>query len=111
MLHDNSPDGRADGGTAGLTPMAPDDSGPGWLRSAGPFLTLGMQLALAVVVFFFIGRWLDNTLQTTPWLTVAMVLAGAAGGFISFFRSVSAIEKREKREMEERKSKGMHREN
>jgi len=93
-----------------MIPAPPDESGPGWLKSAGPFLTLGMQLALAVVVFFFLGRWLDEALHTAPWLTVVMVLAGATGGFISFFKSVSAIEKKERQEMEARKSKADHRE-
>lgn len=90
--------------------MVRDDSGPGWLGGAGPFLTLGMQLALAVVVFFFLGRWLDATLNCAPWMTVVMVLIGVTGGFISFFRTVTAIGKREEREMEERKKKQEHRE-
>ena len=33
-----------------------------WAQSFGPYLTMGIQLALAVVVFFFAGRWLDGQL-------------------------------------------------
>jgi hypothetical protein len=29
-------------------------------KDFGPFLTLGLQLAISVVVFFFIGYWLDG---------------------------------------------------
>ena len=95
---------------SGTDAVATGEPGPGWLRGAGPFLTLGMQLALAVVVSFFVGRWLDATFDTTPWLTVIMVLAGTTGGFISFFRTVSAIGKREDQERAERKKSEEHRE-
>ncbi len=60
----------------------------------GPFLTLGIQLALAVVIFFFIGRWLDGLWGTTPWLMLAGLLIGAAGGFLQFFRTVNALGRR-----------------
>ncbi|MGH2569548.1 MAG: AtpZ/AtpI family protein, partial [Bacteroidota bacterium] len=29
-------------------------------KEFGPFLTLGFQLAAAVIVFYFIGSWLDH---------------------------------------------------
>lgn len=69
-----------------------------WNSDIGPFLTLGIQLALAVVVFFFIGRWLDGLWGTEPWLMLAGLLLGAAGGFIHFFRTVSALDRRSDRE-------------
>ncbi|MGA9117478.1 MAG: AtpZ/AtpI family protein [Bacteroidota bacterium] len=66
-------------------------------REYGPFLTLGLQLALSVVVFFFLGRWLDGKLGTSPWLMLAGLAAGAAGGFIHFFRTVIALGRKEDR--------------
>lgn len=65
-------------------------------RDAGPFLTLGIQLALSVVAFFFLGRWLDGLWGTAPWLMLAGLLLGAAGGFVQFFRTVGALERRER---------------
>ena len=72
-------------------------SGVGGRRALdfGPFLTLGLQLALAVVVFFFLGRWLDQWLGTSPWLMMAGLAVGIAGGFIQFFRTAVALGKRE----------------
>lgn len=67
----------------------------GWISEFGPYLTIGMQLAIAVVAFFFLGRWLDGVFGTAPWLMIAGLLVGTAGGFISFFRSVAAMEKKE----------------
>ncbi len=66
-----------------------------WITEFGPYLTMGMQLAIAVVAFFFLGRWLDGVFNTAPWLMIAGLLLGTAGGFISFFRSVAAIGKKE----------------
>lgn len=61
------------------------------LRSIAPFLTMGIQLALAVVVFFFLGKWLDGLLNTTPWLMFLGLIVGAAGGMINFIRSVIRV--------------------
>jgi F0F1-type ATP synthase assembly protein I len=57
----------------------------------GPYLTLGLQLALSVVVFFFLGRWLDGLWGTAPWLTVAGLVIGVAGGFIKFITTALAL--------------------
>ena len=81
--------------------------GPGGNRARdfGPFLTLGLQLALSVVVFFFVGRWLDQWLGTTPWLMIAGLTLGSVGGFIHFFRTVIALGKEEDRKAEENRKR------
>ena len=66
-----------------------------WISEFGPYLTMGMQLAIAVVAFFFLGRWLDGVFGTAPWLMIAGLLLGTVGGFASFFRSALAIGKKE----------------
>ncbi len=81
---------------------APDEGRP-WTRQYGPFLTLGIQLAVTVVVCFFLGRWLDSLLATDPWLTIAGLALGIAGGMISFFRTAIAAGDREDREAAERR--------
>ena len=74
-----------------------------WGTVYGPFLTLGLQLAITVVAFFFIGRWLDGALGTAPWLMLAGLAVGVTGGMISFFRTVIALGKTEDKEAEERR--------
>lgn len=61
------------------------------VRELGPFLTLGLQLAIAVIVFFFIGYWADEKLGTWPWCTVVGAFIGAVGGIIRFFREAIAL--------------------
>jgi ATP synthase protein I len=75
----------------------------------GPYLTLGLQLAITVVVFFFIGRWLDGKFGTDPWLMLAGLALGVTGGLTAFLKKVIALGKEEDRETEERK-KGSGRE-
>ncbi len=37
-----------------------------------------------------IGYWLDGRLGTLPWLTILGAFTGAAGGFVSLYRGISA---------------------
>jgi F0F1-type ATP synthase assembly protein I len=69
-------------------PEKPGGMGRKLVRDMGPFLTLGLQLALTVVVFFFLGRWLDQEFGTAPWLMLAGLFVGVTGGLIAFFRTV-----------------------
>ena len=80
-------------------PESPAPSGPVF----GPYLTLGMQLAVTVVVFFFVGRWLDGKFGTDPWLMLAGLAVGVAGGLAAFLLKAFALGREEDRETEERK--------
>jgi F0F1-type ATP synthase assembly protein I len=85
------------------------DSGRTWITEFGPYLTIGMQLAIAVVGFFFLGRWLDDVFGTAPWLMIGGLILGTAGGFISFFRSAILMAKKED-ELEHKSSESVGRE-
>lgn len=74
---------------------SPGDSGRTWIAEFGPYLTIGIQLAFAVVGFFFLGRWLDDVFGTAPWLMILGLILGTTGGFISFFRSAISMAKKE----------------
>ncbi len=65
------------------------------MLSAGPYLTLGIQLALTVVVMFFAGRWCDEKFSTAPWLMIAALFAGCTGGLIKFIRTVNDLAKQD----------------
>lgn len=75
------------------------------LGDAGQFLTLGLQLAIAVVVFFFIGRWLDGEFETTPLFTLIGAGLGIAGGLVKFFRVAMMLGKQADQEFEESRKK------
>jgi ATP synthase protein I len=55
----------------------------------------GIQLAAAVAVFFFIGRWLDGKFGSSPWLMLTGAVVGAAGGMYRFIKTALDIDKPE----------------
>jgi F0F1-type ATP synthase assembly protein I len=91
------------------TPLTPDDiekklldsTGKNVTKDFGPFLTLGLQLAISVVAFFFIGYWLDGKFGTSPWCTLGGALLGTAGGLFKFLREAIALGKRADEDVKE----------
>jgi len=79
-----------------------------WASEYGSFLTMGIQLALAVVAFFFLGRWLDGVFGCAPWLMLAGLAVGIVGGLIQFFRVALALGKKENKETEDQKAEHDH---
>jgi F0F1-type ATP synthase assembly protein I len=65
------------------------------MQTAAPYMTLGIQIASAVVMFLFVGKYADDALGTKPWLMVAGIVIGFTGGMIHFFREVTALGKKE----------------
>ena len=61
------------------------------LRGFGPFLTLGIQLALSIVVFFFLGKWIDGRFNTSPWFMLGGLTIGGIGGMIKFITSATKL--------------------
>jgi ATP synthase protein I len=61
------------------------------LRRIAPFLTLGIQLALSIVLFFFLGKWMDARFNTSPWLMLGGLVAGGVGGMVKFISSVMKL--------------------
>jgi F0F1-type ATP synthase assembly protein I len=84
------------------------DRGPGasdhrgTTLTAGSFAGLGLQFALTILAFLYIGNWLDRKLGTAPWLLLLGVFIGAAGGFYSLYRALTASRRREQRDPRER---------
>ncbi len=73
--------------------------GPPPAASQGEMMGVGLQFAGAILLFLFLGRWLDARLGTKPWLLLAGVLLGAVLGFLSMYRTL-VIKPRERQEKE-----------
>jgi F0F1-type ATP synthase assembly protein I len=80
------------------TPAGENDGRKKWSREVAPFLTLGIQLAVTIVAFFFLGKWLDEMFKTGPWLMMTGLGVGMAGGLIKFLRTAMSIGKRSDQE-------------
>ena len=80
--------GRPTRGGEGRDEGRLSDVGEGY-RKGAPYMAASSSLVGAVVVFTFLGHWLDGKLGLkVPWLTMAGAVVGITGGFISFFRAV-----------------------
>jgi F0F1-type ATP synthase assembly protein I len=74
---------------------AKKSAGGGGALSGAEFAGIGLQFALTIFVFSFAGVWLDRRLGTSPWFLIICVFAGAAGGFFSMFRKITAAQRRD----------------
>ncbi len=57
-------------------------------REVGPYLGLGMQLAITVTVMVFIGIWLDEKFEFSPVFTIVFASLGIFAGLYNFIKSV-----------------------
>lgn len=62
---------------------------------------VGLQFAASILLFLFLGMWLDGKLGTAPWLLIVGVFVGGSAGFWSMYRRL-VVEPRE-REKETKK--------
>jgi len=83
------------------SPQEPGEGGPSQFgrvfRDAGPLFGSGIQMAAAIVLMFFVGRWLDERWETAPWLMFVGTALGAAAGLVQFIRTVNQQTSREQR--------------
>jgi F0F1-type ATP synthase assembly protein I len=57
---------------------------------------LGVQLAATILIFLFIGIWLDKQLDTKFIFTLVLTLIGFSGGFYSFYLNVRKLNDKKK---------------
>jgi ATP synthase protein I len=71
-----------------------DDKISGRDQRAGPspasFAGAGVQFVVSILLFLYIGKWLDAKFGTSPWLLMLGVFLGAGAGFYSFYRRIMA---------------------
>lgn len=68
--------------------MTHTEDGPSPGTEMARYAGVGIQFAAAIVLFLFVGRWLDERLGTEPWLLIAGVFLGGAAGFWSLYRQL-----------------------
>lgn len=66
------------------------------IKDVGPYLGLGLQLAITIVVMVFLGSWLDKKFQTGYWLTLVGGIVGISAGIYNLIKTVTDLEKKGK---------------
>ncbi len=77
-------------------PHSPDERSS--MSQAGEFMGVGLQFAGAILLFLFVGQWLDRRLGTSPWLLLLGVFTGAAAGFYALYRQLVIAPRERERE-------------
>ena len=83
---DRSPQdsGSSGQGNGGPPKRGSDDPGLDTSSLAG----MGVQFVVAILLFLFIGKWLDSRLGTSPWLLILGVFSGATASTVAMYRRV-----------------------
>ena len=74
-------------------------------RELAPFMTIGLQLALTVIAFYFVGYWADQKFATSPLCSLIGIALGMIGGFVKLFRSVAQLNRRQQASKEHQNKK------
>jgi len=54
---------------------------------------MGVQFLVAILLFLFLGKWLDSRLGTSPWLLILGVFSGAGASMFAMYRRAFPPEK------------------
>ena len=65
-------------------------------RNVGPYLGLGTQLAAAIILMFFLGRWLDEKFNSTPLMILICSFIGGFAGIYNFIHTVLQLNQKKK---------------
>jgi F0F1-type ATP synthase assembly protein I len=65
------------------------------LQETGPYMTLGIQLVLTILIFFGIGYWLDQHFKTGSLWTAIFAGFGAFSSLTYFIVTVIRLQKQD----------------
>lgn len=58
------------------------------MKEMAPFMNIGLQMSIPIVLFVFLGYWLDNKFNSSPLFILIMSALGLFAGFYHFFKAV-----------------------
>lgn len=85
-----------------LKRLAQHSEGIGALGAAGKYAGMGLQFALSILLFLYVGQWLDRRAGTNGIFALFGAFLGFGAAFYSTYRSLMADQRREE-EAEARK--------
>ncbi len=79
---------RPDRGASGGSDQSDEEVPTSVWAEQGKYLGYGMTFAMATILFFFLGLWLDGKLGTTPWLAFGGAFFGGGTGLYNLYAHV-----------------------
>jgi F0F1-type ATP synthase assembly protein I len=62
--------------------------------SPGEFAGLGIQMVVAILLFLYLGKWIDDRLGTS-WIQIVGVFVGAGLSFYNMYRKLMSAQERD----------------
>ena len=59
-------------------------------RRLAKYAGVGLQFAVSIVLFLYVGQWVDRKLGSEPWGMIIGVFTGAGAAFYSMYRRLMA---------------------
>jgi len=89
--------------------LKPENLGPGRHQPEEPkfkkvfsqvsrYGTVGLELGFSVAIGVLGGYYLDRWLNTSPWLTIFLLLCGVAAGFKRVYQALKELEREQDEE-------------
>ena len=66
------------------------------VREVGPYLGLGLQLSVTIVIMVLLGSWLDKKFDSGYVFTLIGGIVGISAGIYNLVKTVNDLEKRSK---------------
>ena len=76
-------------------PRPSPDSDTSSIGAAAKYAGLGFQLVASILLFLYLGRWVDRRIGTEPLFLLLGVFTGLAASIYSMYRSLMADQRRE----------------
>ena len=67
-------------------------------RTVFDYSTIGLELAIVIFVFTFIGNKLDEGNQTSPVFSIIGIICGMSIGFYNLFKRIKSLDQKSKKE-------------
>lgn len=71
-----------------------DDEPLGRMRTLGPLIGSGSQLAITMVAFVLIGKYIDDKNSSSPVWTLTLALLGIVIGMYGFIKTIISLNKK-----------------
>ncbi len=62
------------------------------------YSTIGLELGFSIAIGVLAGYYLDRWLETSPWLTIFLLLCGVAAGFKRIYMALKSLEREQEEE-------------
>ncbi len=72
-------------------PPGPRDGHDG--PTGAEFAGIGVQFAASILLFLWLGQWVDKRIGTAPWGLIIGVFTGAGGAFYAMYRKLMAAQR------------------